>query len=80
LVGGPYDGVTLNLEPATVEQIVFRSTDYFPHGPRELLYRYSGGAWRFVPDGQSELIRRVQEQDATIARLDREVNELIGRR
>lgn len=50
LVGGPFDGVTLEPAPAgEVEEIILRTTSYFPSKPRDAVYRFDAVACLNLP-------------------------------
>jgi hypothetical protein len=90
LRGGPFDGATLEVDHAdhAVNEIIFRTTEYFPASPREFVYR-SHGLEVLQPEAMAKTyVTRVrewpfrsQEQSQVMERLqaqDKEIKRLSG--
>jgi hypothetical protein len=90
LKGGPFDGCFLDadLVSHSVTEIIFRTTDYFPAQPKEIVYRSCGAEMlsldsilKTAETRVSELPFRPQEQSQVMERLqaqDRDIKRLVG--
>jgi DNA-binding response OmpR family regulator len=90
LKGGPFDGAAFEIDHAShaVTEIVFRSTEYFPGNPREIVYRSQAlealapeAIVKAVETGVRQWVFRPREQTEVMARLqaqDRDIKRLDG--
>ncbi len=88
LLGGPYDGATLDVDPTAqpIDEVVFRTTEYHPGRPREIVYRLDPAASlqiaqepRHGPSGARVLAYRATACTQLLARVreqDRQIRRL----
>ena len=84
--GGPWDGLDVDLPPGDFNEIVIRSTRYFPGVPHEYVYRRGeDGVYRLVPESaivadNARLREAAKQQEAVADKLLGELQRAKSRR